>query len=394
MTIDRFTPRNTESFQVQERRTEGCPCRLTHLYQTTWQVESRTPMVHQFTPMALVNEGEDSIKTRLNLRRIHGELEMESLPLNIPKGPNVVLAKVSFECLVQRLNGFTRGFFTFDLRIPCTSRDGSLTWSWLERAYEPYGGILSLYQTLRFFYQLGRQIANPENKKHGHFLNYDSNNPSYDQFIRHSEQTLAAYLALPQASEMLSNRLKVTVRAKYADAMSMEVLNMALHLHSTKRCCAGCEYVLLGLMNDKTEGHGLFNNLGHALGDAHTSLPAKIKAAFKAVVTVTANQPDAIHKTLPRLTLSPERIRSFNIDLNDPDVSKYIYTTLLTHGYDRRKVTSSPQINHISVVLSGSLATATSKSALSTVRNLRKENIENPDDLSDRLFHLSLRNNT
>ena len=169
---------------------------------------------------------------------------------------------------------------------------------------EKYGNK-QIYQTLRHFYYLGRNVANPEDDKHGHQPDYDHTTSRHDQYILHTEQMLVAYLALPEAATMLVNRLRIAIRGEYPDVVAVKTYNMGLHMHLTKTCCAPCEYSLIGLMNKN--GAPLVRNrmrLGflHNFRAAATSPNQQMtinlprNSLFRMVVTVTASNNDGHHQ--------------------------------------------------------------------------------------------------
>ena len=84
---------------------------------------------------------------------------------------------------------------------------------------------------------------------------------------------------------------------------------MGLHMHSTKTCCAPCEYTLVGLMNDR-EGLiqdgvriGFLENF-RASSTEHRDFTFSLPEAsdFKMLVTVTASEHDATHQKQPSYT--------------------------------------------------------------------------------------------
>jgi hypothetical protein len=234
---------------------KGCPCQLTSCCQISHFSKSREKcenVMQEFATMRLVHRTKTThiIKNSLSLNRIHHELEVDSLHLSKSGSSNILLSKVSFDCLIiTKSEKKYRDYLSFDLRIPGANTEEETVFSYdmIEKAYN---GKVNLYETLKHFYTFGRSIANNEDHKHGHRPDYDSKSSKHDQYIRHTEQLLVAYLALPEAAKMLSNRLRLELRGKYADVNVVKVYNMGLHMHSTKTCCAPCEYSLIGLMND------------------------------------------------------------------------------------------------------------------------------------------------
>jgi hypothetical protein len=230
----------------------GCPSKTTPFYQVcTAAAESdRKELVQEYSTMRLVHKANDGrIKNALPLDRLHNELHLASLSLHNSGASNILIAKVSFDCMItERLGSTRRDYLFFDLRIPGTKTQSESVFSY-ELIRNAYGSSERLYAALAHFYRLGRASVNQPGHKHGHTPDYDHKVSKHDQYIRHTEQLLVAYLALPEAAVMLRNRLKIELRGKHPDASVCKVYHIGLHMHSTKTCCAPCEYSLIGLMN-------------------------------------------------------------------------------------------------------------------------------------------------
>lgn len=414
MTVGRLTPRSIHPYESHENPRAGCPCVLSHFYQTHYRTADRRPLTHHFTSMTLVHFNENSqMESKLLLDKIHCELEIDAYPFLPLRVANVVLSKVTFECQIRKVSKVVREYITFDLKIPSIPPDTQtvFTYNWVKRAYQDWGkstfgltvphrtlGLQILYGQLKRLYHLGRNLVNPDDRVHGNQPAYDHMLKNEHQYIRHSEQMLAAYLSLPEASELLYNRLKTTIRAKHADVVAVTVHNMALHIHSTKRCCSACEYVLIGLMNDREHrALGLIPNFLWTMAISPSPFPMSgpINRTFKVITTVTANDKDAAHRTLPRqqqiVLQEPNTIVPYFIPVNSDDSSKRIFTTFLNNPYDPRKLEAIPELNHTTVMFSGSDVTQTNQRAIREVERIRLNNLENPlFNLSRRIFHLKI----
>jgi hypothetical protein len=231
---------------------DGCPGVVTPFYQTAKQSEGkRKPIYRQYTTMRLVLKSKDNtIKHDFPLKHIHDDLASQFLTISNSGSSNILLSRVSFECLISTIHGDIRDRISFPLKIMGvnTDREPVFSYDWLVKKY---GSKENLYATLKTLYDMGRSRVNPNKCKHGHQPDYDPDSSAHDQYIRHTEQLLAAYLCLPEASSLLCEQLRGIIRAKYNDATAVKVYNIGLHMHSTKTCCGPCEYTLLGLMNQR-----------------------------------------------------------------------------------------------------------------------------------------------
>jgi len=186
-------------------------------------------------------------------------------------------------------------YFVFDLRIPGANTTKESVFSY-DRLIEGFYSREQLYSNLKRFYSLGKNTVNPTDNKHGHKPLYDPKSSKHDQYILHTEQLLVAYLSTLQSAYMLRNRLRTEIRAKHPDVRQVKVYNMGLHMHSTKTCCAPCEYSLIGLMNRRERG--FLPNFQKVCLEQNDLIkfcfPQKSK--FSLLVTVTASEHDADHQ--------------------------------------------------------------------------------------------------
>jgi len=365
------------------RTRQGCPSLPTPIYQTSTLPDGdRVKLIHNYTTMKLLHKSKlGQLKNSLSLDSIHHELEQAALVLHNSGSSNILLTKLSFDCLITNNSGEQcREYINFDLKIPGTGteRESVFSYDMIEKIY---GSKASLYGTLRYFYNLGRSLGNPADHKHGHKPDYNPNDSKHDQYIRHTEQLLVAYLALPQASEMIRNRLRTTIRGKYPDSSAVKVYNTGIHMHSTKTCCGPCEYALIGLMNDRSN-RGFLHNFKQACLTENDVLKFELpkRSLFRLLVTVTANQPDAHHKAQPQYTAVQLGPRAsplpFIIDVKENSTSSKIFSTLLGNSYDRRDLPSSITLSDKTVGISGSKATPGSSSTIGRVSTHRDSELD------------------
>lgn len=142
---------------------KGCPCQLTPSCQeASLPNGERTRLIHEYTTMMLAHASKQGvIKKHLHLAPIHHELELDSLTLQNSGASNILVSKVSFDCLITTASGEeVRDYIHFDLRIPGTNTDdeGVLSYEILEKTY---GGKAELYSVMKSFYTLGREVAKP-----------------------------------------------------------------------------------------------------------------------------------------------------------------------------------------------------------------------------------------
>ncbi len=379
----------------------GCPCVLTSSYRiSTLPPGDQTSFVHEYTTMRLVHQrknNEDNkkkAKNTLSLTALHHELEIDSLVLRKSGASNILLSKVSFDCLITDKRLTTdkpakeyRDYISFDLKIPGVNSDKEAVFSY-EMVKEAFGSRENLYAALEYFYAVGRGIANQANHKHGIQPDYNPRYSKHDQYILHTEQLLIAYLALPEASAMLRNCLRTKIRGKYSEAASVKVYNMGLHMHSTKTCCAPCEYSLLGLMNAR-EGFkqgqkqlGFLPNFQQACSslDEQLAFTFPKKSSFRLLVTVTASESDATHKQQPTYTrqelASSESTPLHVISVKAQTTFQCIFTTLLSAEYDPRKLAASSTLNDKTVGISGSKNTPGSSPTAKKVKEVREAELD------------------
>ena len=367
----------------------GCPSYVVPTCQISTPREGeRREVTHKFALMVLTHyTKEGKIKNSLPLGPIHQELELESLALYSSGSSNILLSKMSFDCLITGASGETfRDYLCFDLKIPGVNGAKESVFSY-DSIEATYGGKKNLYDTLKHFYDLGHQIAAPNGRGHGHHPDYDSTNSKHDQYIRHTEQLLVAYFALPEAAEMLCNRLRTEIRGKYPDASSVKVYNMGLHMQSTKTCCAPCEYSLVGLMNELNgfmlngKPLGFLSNFKRICAVPNPQLLFTLpkKSPFRLLVTVSASGADADHQKQPTYSRSRLAVRDLAIDykisVKHEFVSRTIFTAMLDSGYDARRLLPSSASTLIdkTIGISGSKATSGSYGTIEKTRKARDE---------------------
>jgi hypothetical protein len=363
---------------------DGCPCKMTPYYQTSEiPPGDRTALINHFTTMRLVHFAKDgTIKDVYPLKLVHEELETTSLKLRGSGASNILLYKVSFECLITLQPGKQiREFVRFNLKIRGTSTkaDSVLSYDMLEKVY---GNKENLYAVLKHLYDLGRKIANPDGDKHGHEPEYDPDSSKHDQYIRHTEQLLAAYLMLPEGAQMLIDQLRGVIRAKYAEASGVKVYNMGLHMHSTKTCCGPCENTLVGLMNKRMnftqDGKqlGFFYHFKKAAAAKNDTLTMSLPLAsfFRLLVTVTATEHDADHRAQPQyknVILGNLDTPFYDISIKSQITSQSIFSTMISPGYDTRRIPDASNLSDMTVGISGSKQTPGSKKTMAKVRQVR-----------------------
>lgn len=370
---------------------KGCPSQMTPIYQVTSIPNgSRTQLINKYTTMRLVHKTKDGvIKNSLSLEKIHNELEICSLNHQFSGASNILLTKVSVDCLVTKNKGQKiREYLTFDLRIPGANTDDQSVFLY-DVVEKMYGDKPNLYAALKHFHDLGRSIINPQDHTHGHKVDYNPSSPKHDQYIRHTEQFIVAYLALPEAAEMLCNYLRVAVQSKHPGAPGVKVYNMGLHMHSTKLCCGPCESALIGLMNKtkapfpETEGgradrrdFGFLHHFQQACSvpDERLTITFPRHSLFRLLVTVTATNIDADHRAQPTYTtirLNPQDpVPTFDIDVKSSNISKQIFEGMLKLPYDQRRY-PIPTGMYATLAISGSNATPGNLSTMSSVKNAR-----------------------
>jgi hypothetical protein len=362
----------------------GCPSQLIPFYQITERPEGdRKALVDQYTTICLAHLAKDGrIKSRFPLKDIHNELASTSLALASSGSSNILLSMVSFGCLITTASGKqVRDRICFSLRIREANTQQKSVFSY-EMIVKEYGGKSALYEVIGRLYQEGRSLANPNDCKHGHVPDYSSTTSKHDQYIRHTEQLLAAYLVLPEAANMLAEQLRGRTRAKYPDASALKVYNMGLHMHSTKTCCAPCEYTLLGLMNmhavllQNGKHLGFLPNFIQAVAQQNEMLQMRSpkQSQFKLLITVGTSGPDAHHQKQPAYTpqaLGKEPMPFHDLSVKSQAISQHIFTTMLNPTYDQRRVPSDPNVDDVTVAISGSRQTSGSAGTIRAVNKTR-----------------------
>ncbi|MES2273334.1 MAG: hypothetical protein V4487_04005, partial [Chlamydiota bacterium] len=186
-------PVNRQFFSPSAKFRPGCPCQHISFYQTVQSVkDSRRNLSQQFTTMRLEHRSKTGrLKNVLDLNQIHSDLASDSLGLRHSGSSNILLSKVSFDCLISEPSREVRKYLSFDLKIPGVNTDGESVFSY-EFIEKAYGGKRNLYQAMQYFYHQGRNLANPQDLQHGHDPDYNPNSSNHDQYIRHTEQLLVA----------------------------------------------------------------------------------------------------------------------------------------------------------------------------------------------------------
>ncbi|MCB1082170.1 MAG: hypothetical protein KDK63_03385 [Chlamydiia bacterium] len=364
---------------------DGCSRRLLPIYELTRDSEERVQLVNQFVAAKLVHLGSDkTVKNTLYLDDIHNELKQGLLALDGAKTSNLLSFSISFDCLVTNVDGEQkRDYVNFPLKIPKIHLSNQVILNY-DTVLPLYDGTKNtLYRRLEKLYDLGKSIVNKDDSKHGHCPGYLSNNSSQDQYIRHTEQMLVAYLVTEHASRMLKNYLVAELRGKHSLMKSVKVYNMGLHMHSTKTCCAPCEYVLTGFMNDRTEKGFLYQ---FPIICKENITPCQDKRSvvrfrfpkntqFQVLVTVSASQLDADHKK--KIEYEETDFDWYSIKKKKKKSYKRIYTAYFDEHYDRRRIPSADisMLSLRTISLSGSSATRYSPETVEKIS--KKKNEEN-----------------
>ncbi len=397
----------------------GCPCCMTPYLQTSLE----DGQIDQSTRMRLAFEARGTIYN-FELGATHRELEQTARQLSGSGSSNILLAKVGFWCAITLKSGDRiHEYVLFDLRLPGTGgREGVFSYDFVE---EKYGGEQPLYQKIGYFYAEGRGIANPTDEKHGVKPGYQREDGKHDQYIRHTEQLLSAQLALPETALMLRNRLQATIRGNYPNATTVKVYTIGLHLHSTKTCCAPCEYTpssskapkrielkalavelpLMGVVLNSIlpplaviqprgfelillgafELEGVYTLLGlmreegtEGLLFQFQQIPANETLGFtfprgnmRFLVTVGASETDATHRALPTFTRS-RRVNLY-FDITARRRQTQIFTTLFRIPIEQIPRLIGMDLTDKTVSISGSKKTAGTRGTTEKVQQLRKK---------------------
>lgn len=360
---------------VQKINRPGCPCILTPYYEKVEILEDeRRELKTQYTTMRLVHLSKNLfLKNHLNLDQIHYDLLAHSIELQDSGASNAALCKFSFNCLISEKEGGERTNIVFDFRIPGNNsiKEPVFHFDFVASLYE--GKDLS-YEVLKRLYLEGKRVANPQNHKHGHEPKYVVEGINHDQYIRHSEQHIVGYLAHPNGAEMLVTRLRTEIRSRYPNAVFAKVYNIGLHLHSTKTCCAPCEYNLIGLMNAEDLFLGNFKQIAQMTNDC-LEFRFPVRNRFRLVCTVSGNHQNADHRSIPQFIKKniQKQIPTFDISIKNDSSSRYIYTTFFPFSYDRRVVPVSRSLQDKTVCISGSNKSAGTQGTKNRVQKIRDE---------------------
>jgi hypothetical protein len=351
----------------------GCPC----VHTPSEDITTPRGTVRKITTMALQHYGAPGGQplNSLDLSGIHKKLEVASLQLQQTGSSNVLLTDVSFNCEIETPSGSYRDFITFDLKIPESGANEGVFSSDMMR--QAYGSKRDFFTNIEYFFLLGKQTANLGNNGHGVTPDYRKADATHDQYILHTEQSLVAYLATDKAALMLRNYLRAAIRGKYPDAISTKIHNLGLHMHSTKTCCAPCEYTLIGLMN--SQAVGLIPNFRRFCAEPNEVLRLQVDPDFQMVTTVTANEADQTHKTKPSMQPFATPIndkRLYSINVKDPNTSKKIFTTIL-NTYNGANLPIDESKFEGTVGISGSLKTPGSPATAQRHRERTNEDLDN-----------------
>ncbi|MCP5506042.1 MAG: hypothetical protein H7A38_04075 [Chlamydiales bacterium] len=363
---------NRTYYQPSSTPRAGCPVQLTRCYSQPIEIPgARRTRDHYYTAMKLADMVEETPIRLLNLDKVHHDMETESLSLYGSGASNIVVAKLSFDCSIEIGETSERATFVWDLKIPEVG--DILSFDFIKGKYNEYG--IDPYKLLKYYYSLGKSIVNKDKNKHGHTPGYSSGESSQDQYIRHTEQMLVAYLALPDAAAMIRNYLRTEIRSKYhKQSTAARIYHMGIHMHSTKTCCAPCEYTLIGLMNDDGEFHesfGFKKNFSEECLEPNELLKFKFSRKFplKVLVTVTANTPDADHKKKPEYRETDAT--DDEIFVRDQATLSKIFTTFLDNPYDVRKVPEETALKDRTVFTSGSNVTPGTKKTIAKANRVK-----------------------
>ena len=369
-------------FNITSQPRHGCPCAHSPFLEfTTPQEDGRHRLKQQQTTLQLEHRSKTGeIKNCLHLGKLHHELHISSLSIMASGSANIVLASLSFDTLIEQPDRTSRRFISFDLQIP---QEEVFSYAWIERIY---GSKQKLYKVIGSLHDLGRRLTNPEDVTHGQRPSYAATSHYQDQLIRHTEQLLIAYLQLPGAAEMVGKRLISKIRSLEPGSTSAKIYNMTLHMHSTKTCCAPCEYTLVGWMN-----YGSFaSHFSRFCRTKQDVLPLRLpqQSNFQLLVTVTASSCDKTHRAPPQLKRHPSAIKTA-ISVKNPLSSQKVFLTLFTLPYEKARLPLYQTLSNRTVVISGS---DTTPGSIKTRRKVTEEHQK--EDLSfDSLIPL-FRHNT
>ncbi len=354
--------------------------------------------------------GEEKIS--LSLAIIHRSLrEITNAAEAVDGNSNIAAAKITFEIATKLTNGRTikRRFVTFDLRIPGSY--GCYNYNSAQQLYsddDGYGKDVELAQGL--LYQTGRRVIGiPANQTHGTDPKHGSGNSGLDQFLRHSEHELAAYLAHPDASVMLVKRLIAYLRGENYALMNsvIKIYSVILHIDSTKSPCGACEYVLIGLQNllirdQRQRDIGLLTNLAEELSRIktpyHFIIPGHDKPHYisqkkgiRMFTTFTAHETDTTHPILYNTSGYDQATRASSptlLELGHRQASKYIHYAHIPLDEGASELSPlSPNMTGSTIFLSASNSNPKTKK---TVQKITKETEKEMSTLYHQFADVSL----
>ena len=203
---------------------------------------------------ALVHKAKNgTVKYQYSIAEIHNQLR-STLTAETGNQGNIVVADLSFEISITdpdpAKNEKKRLHVTFPMKIPRYNRDKQdLTQADCYSSSDIQ--VARPLQLLKKLYTTGRKICNVGEIDHGQKPKYDGS-PADGQLVRHSEQSLAAFLCTQEAVAMIANRISAALRSNYPDlayGSIVKIYTAVLHIHSNKTPCGACEDVLIGLQN-------------------------------------------------------------------------------------------------------------------------------------------------
>lgn len=168
---------------------------------------------------------------------------------------------------------------------------------------------------------------------------------------------------------------------------------MTLHMHSTKTCCALCEYSLISMINTREYQDkngiklGFIPNFEQICSIPNEQLTFRFpkKSSFQVLVTVTASSPDADHRKLPNYTKrtlgKQEKIPDY--DISTKKQVQNIFISILDTSYNRLRFPNAPNLIDKTVAISSSNSSPGTAKTKDQIKRLKKSEL---DDLVNNLF--------